>query len=163
MFKKLLLITTFASIGMLKADGPTLAGTAGVLFGAALLKEGLEKAGESHTVQRSCDAANVHPHDVANVAGIIAALIGFGYFSNGSTKDEFYRFAKYAPLAAGVGYMTTTKSFRNVAEKIPVFGDFLSCPNESCDGICKQCILTHGLILVGTYALIRGVNAIASH
>lgn len=137
-------------------SGPGLKGVAAALFATAGVKYGLDRLGKVEGVKEAADNINIGTQDIANVAGITSGLLLLGYMSKGENQQQFYHFAKYAPLAAVISYVTSTQTFRDIAKNLPVLGDYLACKNDECQGRCKDCLMTQGMVGIGTYALIRG-------
>ena len=121
-----------------------------------------DKAQASSVVSHFANKLGVHAKDIGNVIGMSAASTAISYLVEEKTlRPEFQKFACRAPLAAGVSYLSSRRIVRLIFKHIPLLGQYLVCPNfdssnpdKGCQGKCKDCSLTSGIIVAGLYTVI---------
>ncbi len=161
MKKKIALLALISVVGMSKAadadnDYTPLVGLAGGVIGHTIVKYAIEKAAETELVKTAAEAADVGPADIGRLGGLGTALATYAYLtSDKNSKKSLNHFAKLVAPCAFMFWLSSTKTFREVAKRVPIIGEYFDCSNEECQGSCKDCRLTKGVLAVGTYQLAK--------
>jgi len=134
------------------------------LLGAGVANFMANKALQNHMVSQFADKVGVDPQDIGNVIGMSAASKSISYFVEEEIGKEFDKLSGRAPLAAGVSYLVSRRQARLIFQHIPVLGQYLVCPKfnssddeKGCQGRCKDCSLTSGVICIAAYTAISKI------
>ncbi len=160
----LLLITALTAVPIAKAElGPRPKALAALLASGIAMK-GADKAKESQTVVDISNKLGIDPTNAGSVVALSCGLYAFSFLAKDNLAPQLSKYSKRAPLAALVTYLATRKSTQSIVVEIPIIGRFLACPtfdkssdsdklsdSDSCQAVCKHCILTKGALIIALY------------
>ena len=134
------------------------------LLGAGVANFMADKAQQNPMVSKFADKVGVDPKDIGNVIGMSAVSKSISYFVKPEIGKEFDKLSGRAPLAAAVSYLVSRRQARLVFQHIPALGRYLVCPKfnsldpeKGCQGRCKDCSLTSGVICIAAYTAISKI------
>ena len=156
---KIALLALISVAGISKAadsDYTAIQGIVGGVVASTAVKYAIEKAATTELVKAGSEAADVSPADLSKLGGLATGLVCFALVtSNADSKKSFNHLAKLVAPCALVLWATSTKTFREIAKRVPLIGEYFDCSNEECQGSCKDCRLTKGVLSVGTYLAVK--------
>lgn len=131
---------------------------AGVAIGlAALSSYAAETLSEKAMVKTMAHHCGVDTKDACKVVSIASGLYGLSMLTEKHIGEGLRSMAKRVPLAAAVIRATTSETFGSVAQHIPVVGKSFVCKETGCTGLCKRCVLSKGVLGIGTYTMLDAV------
>lgn len=120
------------------------ASTARILGGTLFTCIGLTAVGQADELLILDDLSeqcNMSKEDIQAV--LTASIVSFGIGClpfDGDTGKSIRRWAFRAPFIAALAGLTSSKTFKYVASKIPGVGSYVgACSNKTCQGACNTC------------------------
>lgn len=132
------------TIGMITVHHSVDASPARILGGTLFAGVGLTALGQADELLILDDLSeqcNISKDDIQAV--LTASIVSFGIGSlpfDGNTGKSIRLWAFRAPFIAALAGLTSSKTFKYVASKIPGVGSYLgACSNKTCQGVCNTC------------------------
>jgi hypothetical protein len=154
----------------------------GGLLAAGIVIGGAQKIANSDKLKKISDNLSVNSTDVANVIGISAGCYALSNLMT-DNKSQLQHFAIRAPIAAAVSGIVLTNRVQSLLRSIPFLGQYITCskcacksaaseqieksvvtdPQTACPGICNDCRLTKGVVVIGSYVFANSLLALTNN
>lgn len=134
-----------------KIAGKDMAMAVGGLALSGVAKWGSDKASENEAIKEFSQTVGINAKDVGNVISISGGMLSLSLIANDDTAEGMRKLSWRAPIAALVSGVVCTKTFQDIAKRVPVIGSSMTCDNEKCTGICTDCKLTKATVVIGVY------------
>ena len=162
MLKRSLLVVALAGALQLQAKvqlpNDPLAKGVGALLGTGIaMCATTELSNRSATIRRANDSIGVSIQDIKRMIGISGLLWASSYFSDRYGR-KLYSLARKVPVWSLAALIASSKTVNDAARNVPILNQLCVCDNSTCEGVCKDCKLTHGVNFLALCALLDSIS-----